>query len=47
MAAAIMFHRMFGRRKSPVNEEEEPVDAVEATEEKPESVTNDGFVMLG
>lgn len=44
--AAVMFHRMFGRRKSPVNEEEEPVDAVEATEEKPENVTNDGFVML-
>lgn len=41
-----MFHRMFGRRKSPVNEEE-PADAVEATEEKPEVVSNDGFVVIG
>lgn len=41
-----MFHRMFGRRKSPVNEEE-AADAEEATEEKPDDICNDGFVVLG
>ncbi|MPC62520.1 hypothetical protein E2C01_056604 [Portunus trituberculatus] len=37
--------RLFGRRKSAA-EEEETSDAVEATEEKPEEVSQDGFVLL-
>lgn len=46
MPVAAMFHRMFGRRKSPVNEEE-TAEAVEASEEKPEYIINDGFVVVG
>ena len=38
--------RLFGRRKSAA-EGEETADAVEATEEKPEEVSQDGFVLLG
>ena len=37
---------MFGRRKSPADEEE-TADAVEATEEKPENISTDGFVVIG
>lgn len=44
MLATAMF-RIFGRRKSAA-EGEETADAVEATEEKPEEVSQDGFVLL-
>ncbi|XP_068247362.1 uncharacterized protein [Palaemon carinicauda] len=41
-----MFSRMFGRRRSPA-EDEAPNPAVEATEEQPDEVNNDGFCLIG
>ena len=42
-----MFQRMFGRRRSPVEGESGPVSAVEATEERPDEINCDGFIVLG
>lgn len=40
-----MFHRMFGRRKSPEEENTDP--GIEAAEEKPDRGNSGDFVFLG